>query len=97
MSASAKPGSVAQVDYIPDERGYKIPIGEDTSLKVASEMEPVVGGTSPTNWWRAGLIALFIVAAILLVLNFFNGNRGTDMIPGTPVAAPQTETTGTVQ
>ena len=97
MSASAKPGSVAPVDHIPDERGYKIPVGEDSSLKIASEMEPVVGGSSPTNWWRAGLIALFIVAAMLLVLNFLNGNRGTDMIPGTPIAAPQTETTGTAQ
>ena len=97
MSASAKPGSVAQVDHIPDERGYKIPVGEDSSLKIASEMEPVFGGSSPTNWWRAGLIALFIVAAMLLVLNFLNGNRGTDMIPGTPIAAPQTETTGTAQ
>ena len=89
MSASAKPGSVAQVDNLIDERGYKIPVGEDTSIKIAADMEPVVGGTSPTNWWRAGLIALFIVAAILLVLNMLNGNRGTDMIPGTPVAAPQ--------
>ena len=92
MSASAKPGSVAQVDNLIDERGYKIPVGEDTSIKIASEMEHVVGGTSPTNWWRAGLVALFIVAAILLVLQLLNGNRGTDVIPGTPVAAPQTET-----
>lgn len=94
MSASAKPGSVAQVDNLIDERGYKIPTGEDSSLRIASEMEPVVGGTSPTNWWRAGLVALFIVAAILLVLQVLNGNRGTDVIPGTPVAAPQTETIG---
>jgi hypothetical protein len=92
MSASAKPGSVAQVDHLIDERGYKIPVGEDASLKIASDMEPVVGGTSPTNWWRAGLIALLIVAAILLGLQLLNGNRGTDMIPGTPVASPQTET-----
>ena len=92
MSAAAKPGSVAQVDNLVDERGYKIPVGEDTSIKVASEMEPVVGGTGPTNWWRAGLIALFIVAAILLVLQLLNGNRQTEMIPGTPVTAPQTET-----
>ena len=92
MSASVKPGSVAQVDNLIDERGYKIPVGEDTSIKIAADMEPVVGGTSPTNWWRAGLIALFIVAAILLVLQLLNGNRGTDMIPGTPVAAPQTTT-----
>lgn len=92
MSAAAKPGSVAQVDSVIDERGYKIPVGDDTSLKVASEMEPVVGGTSPTNWWRAGLVALFIVAAMLLVLQLLNGNRQTEMIPGTPVTAPQAET-----
>lgn len=92
MSAAAKPGSVAQVDNLVDERGYKIPVGEDTSLKIASEMEPVVGGTSPTNWWRAGLVALFIVAAILLVLQLLNGNRQTDVISGTPVTAPQTQT-----
>ena len=92
MSASAKPGSVAQVDNLIDEHGYKIPVGEDSSLKIANEMEPVVGGTSPTNWWRAGLIALFIVAAILLILQLLNGNRQTEMIPGTPVTAPQTET-----
>ena len=92
MAATIRPGSVAQVDSVVDERGYKIPTGEDASLKVASEAEPVVGGTSPTNWWRAGLIALFIVAAMLLVLQWLNGNRQTEMIPGTPVVAPQTET-----
>jgi hypothetical protein len=95
MSASAKPGSVAQIDSVVDERGYKIPVNDDSSIKVASELDPAVGGTGPTNWWRYGLVALFIVAAILLVLQFLNGNRGTDVIPGTPVAAPQTETTGT--
>lgn len=93
MSGSAKRGSVAQVDYIPDERGFKIPVGDDASLKVASEMDHVVGGSSPTNWWRAGLIALFIVAAILLLLNLVNGNRGTDVLPGTPIAAPPAEAT----
>jgi hypothetical protein len=92
MAATVKPGSVAQVDALVDERGYKIPVGDDISIKVADEMEPVVGGTSPTNWWRAGLVALFIVAAILLVLQLLNGNRQTEVIPGTPVTAPQTET-----
>src|SRR5262245_21272457 len=92
MAAAAKPGSVAQVDNMVDERGYKIPVGEDSSLKIASEMENVVGGTGPTNWWRAGLIALFIVAAMLLILQLLNGNRQTEMIPVTPVTAPQTET-----
>ena len=91
MSASAKPGSVAQVDNLIDERGYKIPVGDDSSIKIAADMEPVIGGTGPTNWWRAGLVALFIVAAILLVLQLIGGNRGTDVIPGTPVAAPLTD------
>ena len=95
MSASAKPGSVAQVDNLVDERGYKIPLNDDSSIRIASELDPAVGGTGPTNWWRYGLVALLIVAAILLALQFLNGNRGTDVIPGTPVAAPQTETTGT--
>jgi hypothetical protein len=93
MSASAKPGSVAQVDNLVDERGYKIPVADDTSIKIAGELDPAVGGTSPTNWWRYGLVALFIVAAMLLALQFLGGNRGTDVIPGTPVAAPQTQTT----
>ena len=89
MSASAKPGSVAQVDSLIDENGSRIDVGEDRSLKVAEDFEPVVGGTSPTNWWRAGLVALFIVAAILLGLQLLNGNPQTDVIPGTPVTAPE--------
>lgn len=92
MNASVRPGSVAQVDSLVDENGSPVDVGDDRSLKIAQEMEPVVGGTSPTNWWRAGLIALFVVAAILLILQMLNGNRQTDVIPGTPVAAPQTET-----
>jgi hypothetical protein len=93
MSASAKPGSVAQVDRLIDENGSRIDVGEDSSLKIAEEFEPVVGGTSPTNWWRTGLIALFIVAAILLVLQLLNGNHQTDVIPGTPIAAPPSPVT----
>ena len=42
-------------------------------------------------WIVGGLIALFIVAAMLLVLQWLNGNRQTEMIPGTPVTAPQAE------
>ncbi|MEO6014546.1 MAG: hypothetical protein ABIQ30_13295 [Devosia sp.] len=89
MSAATKPGSVAQVDYLVDEHGYKIPVGEDTSLKVATDVEQAVGATGPSNWWRLGLIALVIVAAILLAIQMLGGNKGTDVIPGTPVAAPQ--------
>lgn len=88
MSASAKPGSVAQVDSLVDENGSRVDVGEDRSLRIAEELEPVVGGTSPTNWWRTGLVALFIVAAILLALQVLNGNHQTDVVPGTPIAAP---------
>ena len=93
MSAEIKPGSVAQVDNLVDENGYKIPVPEDSSIKVAQELDPSVGGTSPTNWWRYGLVGLAIVIAILLVLQLLGGNRGTDVVPNTPVAAPQTTTT----
>ncbi|OJX48963.1 MAG: hypothetical protein BGO81_10225 [Devosia sp. 66-22] len=88
MAASIKAGSVAQVDSLVDENGSRIDVGEDRSLKIAEEFEPAVGGTSPTNWWRAGLIALFIVAALLLALQLLNGNHQTDVVPGTPIAAP---------
>ncbi len=93
MAASIKAGSVALVDSLVDENGSRIDVGEDRSLKIAEEFEPVVGGTSPTNWWRAGLIALFIVAALLLALQLLNGNHQTDVVPGTPIAAPPEETT----
>ena len=92
MSASAKPGSVAQVESLIDENGSRTDVGDDSSIRIAQDMEPVVGGTSPTNWWRAGLIALFIVAAMLLILQLLNGNHQTDVIPGTPIAAPPAET-----
>jgi hypothetical protein len=93
MSASAKPGSVAQVVRLIDENASPIDVGDNSSLKVAEEFEPVVGGTSPTNWWRTGLVALFIVAALLLGLQLLNGNHQTDVVPGTPIAAPPSPAT----
>lgn len=89
MGASAKRGSVAQVDYLVDENGARIDVEDDSSIRPADEMEPGVGATGPTNWWRIGLVALFIVAAILLGLQLLNGNPQTDVIPGTPVTAPE--------
>lgn len=83
---------VAKVDTLVDERGYKVDVPDDSALEVATEVEQTVGATGPTNWWRLGLIAVVIVAAILLVLQLMNGNTGTEMIPGTPTAAPQSET-----
>ena len=80
---------VAKVDTLVDEQGYKVDVPDDSSLQVATEVEQTVGATGPTNWWRLGLIAVGIVAAILLALQLMGGNTGTEMIPGTPTAAPQ--------
>jgi hypothetical protein len=82
-----KPG--ARVDFLVDENGYEVDVPDDSELRVTDEVERSVGSTSPTNWWQAGLIALGIVAFILLMLQIFNGSPGTDVQPGTPVAAPE--------
>ena len=83
---------VARVDRLVDENGYKVDVPEDTALKIATDVEQVTGATGPTSWWRMGLVGLGIVAAILLALQLMGGNTGTDMVPGTPTAAPQTTT-----
>jgi hypothetical protein len=90
MAASNKDAGVAEVDFLVDENGQKLDLPDDTTLKVATEVEQTVGGTGPTAWWRYGLVALLIVAAILLALQLLGGNTGTAVIPGTPTAAPQT-------
>lgn len=85
---------LARVDTLVDENGYKVDVPNDSALEVATEVEQTVGATGPTNWWRMGLIAVGIVAAILLALQLMAGNTGTEMVPGTPTAAPQTQQTG---
>ncbi len=91
-SPESREPKVAKVDRLVDENGAEVEVPEDSALKVATDVEQTVGATGPTNWWRLGLIALAIVAAILLALQLMGGNTGTDVIPGTPVAAPQTST-----
>lgn len=85
---------VAKVDTLVDENGAPVRVPDDSTLKVATDVEQTVGATGPTNWWRLGLVGLGIVAAILLVLQLLGGNTGTEMIPGTPTAAPQGEAAG---
>ena len=89
--AARKPGSpdVASVDYLVDENASPIDVPDGSMLKVATEVEQTVGATGPTNWWRMGLIALGLVALLLLALQLLGGGAGTDMVPGTPVVAPQ--------
>jgi hypothetical protein len=84
---------VAKVDTLVDENGNKVDVPDDTSLAIATEVEQVTGATGPTGWWRMGLVGLGIVAAILLGLQLLNGGAGTDVVPGTPTAAPQSQTT----
>lgn len=85
--------TVAKVDTLVDENGARIDVPDDTALTVATDAEQVTGNTGPTSWWRMGLIGIAIVAAILLLLQMLNGNTGTEMVPGTPTAAPAVETT----
>jgi hypothetical protein len=84
-----EPPTVAQVDFLVDENGARIDVPDNSSVAPTDQSERSVGSTSPANWWRAGLIALGVVAFILLVLQFFSGSPGTDVQPGTPVAAPE--------
>lgn len=90
MSTVAKPSSTAKVDFLVDENGNPIELERDTTVGAASDVEPTVGATGPTNWWRLGLVALGVLVAILLVLQLVSGDPGTAVIPGSPVAAPQT-------
>jgi hypothetical protein len=82
--------TVARVDFLVNEDGYKVDVPDNSELKVTDDIERSVGATAPTNWWQAGLIALGIVAFILLMLQVFNGTPGTDVQPGTPVAEVET-------
>ena len=61
----------------------------DEELKLETEIAEATGVTSPTSWWRIALVAMVVLVALLLAAQFLNGNKGTDVIPGTPIAAPQ--------
>lgn len=61
----------------------------DEELKLETEAAQSTGLVTPTSWWRVGLIALLIVVALLLVGQWLSGNRQTEVIPGTPITAPQ--------
>ena len=66
------------------------PSAAEQELKLETEAAQATGLVSPASWWRLGLIALLIVVALLLALQLMGGNKGTDVIPGTPITAPQT-------
>lgn len=61
----------------------------DEELKLETEVAEATGATSPVSWWLIGLVALLALAVVLFALQFLGGNKGTDVIPGTPIAASQ--------
>jgi hypothetical protein len=86
--AEPRDRSAAEVDQMVDENGSPIDVPDGSRLEIAAEDQPTVGATGPTNWWRIGLIALGIVAFILLLLQLLGGAPSTEVVLGTPTAAP---------
>jgi hypothetical protein len=83
--------SVADVDALVDENGSPIEVPEDSELKVAGKHEDTVGATGPTNWWLYGLVALALIIAVVFFTQTLTGAPGSDVQPGSPVAAPVVE------
>ncbi len=65
------------------------PTPADEELKLETEVAEATGATSPVSWWLIGLVALLAVAVVLFALQYLGGNKGTNVIPGTPIAASQ--------
>jgi len=87
---------VAAVDFLVDENGQKIDVPDDSTLQVTDDVERTVGATGPTGWWGVGLIAIALLVVVLLVMQFAGGGApSTEVIPGTPVAAPKPAATTT--
>lgn len=61
----------------------------DEELKLETEVAEATGLTTPMNWWLVGLVALLTLAILLVAAQWLGGNRGTDVVPGTPIAASQ--------
>lgn len=82
---------VAEVDFLVDENGAPVDVADGSTLRETDDVERTVGATGPTSWWRLGLIAVAVVALILLIMQAIGGGQpGTAVVPGTPVAAPDT-------
>ncbi|WP_423067161.1 hypothetical protein [Devosia sp. CN2-171] len=86
--ATPRAPEVAKIDRLIDENAAPLEVPADSALRLTDDVEKTVGATGPTAWWRAGLVALGIVAAILLIFQLMMGGAGTDVAPGTPTTAP---------
>jgi hypothetical protein len=64
---------------------------KNPELKTEVALEQATGVTGPMNWWLVGLVALFALAAMLLIAQLVTGNTGPAVYSGSPVAAPQME------
>lgn len=78
-----------RADFSVNENPGRVDVAESSTIRPGAEGEPIVAAGGPTNWWRAGIIAIVIVAALLFALQMLGGWPGTDVQPGTPVAEPQ--------
>ena len=81
--------NAARVDSLVDENGARLDVPDDSALRTRNAPGSTVGATGPTNWWRIGLVVMAALIALLLILQLVGGNPGTDVQPGTPVAAPE--------
>ena len=88
MATKQEKTAGASVDFLIDENASAIDVEDGSLLTSTDDVEASLGATAPTAWWQMALLGLAIVAAILLVLRLLGGNPGTDVVPGTPVAAP---------
>lgn len=80
----------AQVDHLVDENASVVDVEDGSLLVQSDDIERSVGATAPTSWWRMGLIAIGIVAALLLLLQLI-GNPGPPVQQDTSVSAPASE------
>lgn len=80
---------VAEVDTMVAEDGTPIEVPDNSTVKQTHAPGAAMPNTGPTNWWRVGLVLMALIIAALLLMQVFGGNPGTDVVPGTPVAAPE--------
>ena len=73
-----------------DENGMPVDVPEPAEVTLAKDVEQAVeSGNGPANWSRLALLALAALVAVLLLLQIMGGDPGTDVVPGTPAAAPE--------
>lgn len=80
--------AAAEVDFLVDERGYELDVPDNSKARATDNIRRSIGSTSPSNWWRIGLVILGGLALAILLIQLFGGTAGTHVQPGTPAAEP---------